>query len=157
MFTTRFFVEAEYVIKAIVSFRKQCKFCLMEYFIQLLKRLLFRLTKLDHRTDYPPCFHVWCLTYWLTVSHLVTPMVTCAFWTNRKAKNEVPLDQFKFTRTLQQEFIYFAPKIDIILKADCSFVLLFIWSVLPIELENNKSAGLWKLKVCSCRLWFVVT
>ena len=25
----------------------------------------------------------------------------------------------------------------------------------PIKLESGKSAGLWKVKVCSCRLWFV--
>ena len=27
----------------------------LDYFIQLLKPPLFRLIKLDHRTDYPPC------------------------------------------------------------------------------------------------------
>ena len=33
----------------------------------------------------------------------MTPVVTCTFWTNRKAKNEVPLDQFKFARTFEQD------------------------------------------------------
>ena len=83
-------------------------------------------------------------------------VVTCTFWTNRKAKNEVPLDQFKCTRTFQQEFIYFAPEIDIIVKADCSFVLLPTWSVLTIKLENNKLAGLRMVNWCAtnadCRL-----
>ena len=46
----------------------------------------------------------------------------------------------------------FCTQIGVILKVDCSFVLLSTWSVLPIKLENNKSAGLWMVKACSC--WF---
>ena len=77
----------------------------LDYFIQLLKPSLFRLTKLDHRTYYPPCL-MFELTSLIPVSHKVTPVVTCDTCT---AKSEAPLDQFKFTRT-QQEFAYFAPK-----------------------------------------------
>ena len=62
-----------------------------------------------------------------------------------KKKNEVPLDQFKFTRT------QFCTQIGVILKADCSFVFV-VHSVLPIKLENNKSAGLCIVKACSW--WF---
>ena len=36
--------------------------------------------------------------------------IPCFSANDRKAKNEGALDQFKFTRTFEQEFIYFAPK-----------------------------------------------
>ena len=34
------------------------------------------------------------------------------------------------------------------LKVDCLYALLVTWSMLLVMFENNKSAGLWKIKQC---------
>lgn len=51
---------------------------------------------------------------------------------------------------------YFASEMDVILKADCInilFISKFVvdtWNVFPVMSKNDKSAGLWKVRVCSC-------
>ena len=49
----------------------------LDYFIQLLKPPHFRLTKLDHRTDYPPCLMFELTSY--QFPYKVTPIATCTF------------------------------------------------------------------------------
>ena len=86
------------------------------------------------------------------VTSLPPSIVTSAFWTNRKVWNEVPFYQFKFTWPfhLQEHKTILLPKWKFFKGGLFTYFVVDTWNVLPVMSENDKSAGLWKVKVRSC-------
>ena len=124
----------------------------LDSFLQHLKPPLFRLTKLDHRMDCPPYLMFELTSYQSPAKGLPS---------SRASFEPIEKQKMKFrwissnSRRLSARVHIFSTQIDVILKADCWFVLLPTWSVLPIKLKNDKSAGLWMVvKACSCWLCF---
>ena len=78
--------------------------------------------------------------------HQVNCVITCAFWTNGKVWNEVPFGRAQVFCT--RNWHYFKRGLFIYM-----YFVVDTWNELPVMSENDKSAGLWKVKLCS---WFVI-
>lgn len=88
------------------------------------------------------------------VTSLPPSIVTCAFWTNRKVWIEVPFigsnsRGLSINKKLQEHEAILLPKWTFFKGRLFIYFVVDTRNVLPVMSKKDKSAGLWKVKVCS--------
>ena len=120
-------------------------------FHSALKPPLFRLTKLDHRTDYSPCSMFEMTSY-------QSPTKWCS--SSRAPFEPIEKRKMKF-RWISSNSRGLSSKSSCILHSNRRYfkgglLICFVGHMkrASIKLQNDKSAGLWMVKACSCWLCF---
>ena len=90
--------------------------------------------------------HVWCLSWLVTSFPQSNPRRHVHLLNQQKSEKWSSVGSVQIHEDSTRVHI-FCTQIDVILKADCSLVLLSTWSVLPIKLEDGK--GMFLLNVFS--------
>ena len=94
--------------------------------------------------------HVWCLRWLVTSLPQSDARRHVHLLNQQKSEKWSSVGSVQIHADFRARVHIFCTQIDVILKADCWFVLLSTWSVLSIKLQNDMSAGLWMVKERSC-------